>query len=185
MRLSDERYEEIKEDVVELYKELHITKFPVNAMDVCRLLNIELKSYNQFNLRTFAAVVRASEDGMVFKIDNQYKIFYNPSKDVPRIRSTIFHEIGHIRLKHLVHDEENEAEANFFASYFLAPAPLIHYFNLGYEQEIMDKFWITYSLASNAFDRYQKWLRYSGNGYTQYETDLINLAKEGNIENTL
>jgi len=183
LRLSDERYEEIKEEVVELYKELHITRFPVNAMDVCRKLGIELKSYNQFNAQTFTAIVRASDDGMVFKIDGKYKIFYNPSKSVERIRSTIFHEIGHIKLKHLIHDEENEAEANFFASYFLAPAPLIHYFNLGYEQEIMDKFWITYSLASNAFDRYQKWLRFSGNTYTHYEADLINLAKEGENEN--
>lgn len=113
MRLSDERYEEIKEEVVELYKELHITKFPVMAMDVCKQLGIVLKSYNQFTERTFAVVIRASEDGMVAKIDNHYEIFYNPSKDSARVRSTIFHEIGHIRLRHLVHDEENEAEANF------------------------------------------------------------------------
>ncbi|MCR4954905.1 MAG: ImmA/IrrE family metallo-endopeptidase [Treponema sp.] len=179
MRLSDERYEEIKEEVVELYKELHITTFPVMAMDVCKQLGIVLKSYNQFTERTFAAIIRASEDGMVVKIDNHYEIFYNPSKESARVRSTIFHEIGHIRLKHLIHDEENEAEANFFASYFLAPAPLIHYFELSFTQEIIDKFWVTFSLASNANDRYQKWLKYSGTGFRAYEKELIRLAKEG------
>ena len=182
MRLSDERYEEIKEEVVELYKELHITKFPVNAMDVCKQLGIAYKSYNQFTERTFAAVIRASEDGMVAKIDNQFVIFYNPSKSVERIRSTFFHEIAHIRLKHRVHDEENEAEANFFASYFLAPAPLIHHFGLNYTHEIMEKFWVTVSLANNSLSRYQKWLLFSSKGFTQYEKDLISLAKEG--ENT-
>ena len=180
MRLSDERYEEIKEEVVELYKELHITKFPVIAMDVCKQLDIILKSYNQFNERAFAAVIRASEDGMVAKIDNHYEIFYNPSKDSARVRFTIFHEIGHIRLHHLIHDEENEAEANFFASYFLAPAPLIHYFNLEYIHEVMDKFWVTISLATNAFSRYGKWLKYSGDFYTQYERELLELVKEEN-----
>lgn len=179
MRLSDERYEEIKEEVVELYKELHITTFPVMAMDVCTQLGIVLKSYNQFTEQTFAAIIRVSEDGMVAKIDNHYEIFYNPSKESARVRSTILHEIGHIRLKHLIHDEENEAEANFFASYFLAPAPLIHYFELGFTQEIIDKFWVTFSLASNANDRYQKWLKYSGTGFRAYEKELIRLAKEG------
>ena len=180
VRRSDERYEEIKEEVVELYKELHITKFPVIAMDVCKQLDIVLKSYNQFNERAFVAVIRASEDGMVAKIDNHYEIFYNPSKDSARVRFTIFHEIGHIRLHHLIHDEENEAEANFFASYFLAPAPLIHYFNLEYIHEVMDKFWVTISLATNAFSRYGKWLKYSGNFYTQYEKELLELVKEEN-----
>ena len=180
VRLSDERYEEIKEEVVELYKELHITKFPVIAMDVCKQLDIVLKSYNQFNERAFVAVIRASEDGMVAKIDNHYEIFYNPSKDSARVRFTIFHEIGHIRLHHLIHDEENEAEANFFASYFLAPAPLIQYFNLEYIHEVMDKFWVTISLATNAFSRYGKWLKYSGNFYTQYEKELLELVKEEN-----
>ncbi|MEE1211050.1 MAG: ImmA/IrrE family metallo-endopeptidase [Treponema sp.] len=179
LRLSDERYEEIKEEVVELYKELHITKFPVMAMDVCKQLGIVLKSYNQFTERTFAVVIRASEDGMVAKIDNHYEIFYNPSKDSARVRSTIFHEIGHIRLRHLVHDEENEAEANFFASYFLAPAPLIQYFKLEYAHELMDKFWVTITLATNAFSRYTKWIQYSGVSYTQYENELLELAKEG------
>ena len=179
LRLSDERYEEIKEEVVELYKELHITKFPVNAMDVCKRLGIVLRSYNQFDARTFSAVIRASEDGMVAKIDDHYEIFYNPSKSTARVRSTIFHEIGHIRLRHLVHDEENEAEANFFASYFLAPAPLIQFFKLEFIQEVVDKFWVTFSLASNAYDRYRKWFRYSGADYTQYEEELLKLAKEG------
>lgn len=183
MRLSDERYEEIKEEVVELYKELHITKFPVMAMDVCKRLGIVLKTYNQFTAQTFAAVIRASEDGIVAKIDNHYEIFYNPSKEHDRVRSTLFHEIGHIRLRHLIHDEENEAEANFFAVYFLAPAPLIHYFNLEYVPDVMEKFWVTVTLSTNALSRYKKWLRYSGNLYTQYEKDLIDLAEEGDEKN--
>lgn len=179
MRLSDERYEEIKQEVVELYKELHITKFPVKAMDVCKQLGIVLKTYNQFTREIFVAVIRASEDGMVAKIGNHYEIFYNPSKDVSRIRFTIFHEIGHIRLRHLIHDEENEAEANFFACYFLAPPPLIHHFRFEYFYELMDKFQVTGTLAENAFSRYEKWLHFSGSTYTRYEKELLELAKEG------
>lgn len=179
MRLSDERYEEIKEEVADVCEELHITKFPIKCVEVCKGLGIVLKSYNQFNERTFQAVIRASEDGMVAKIDNHYEIFYNPSKSTERIRSTVFHEIGHIRLRHLVHDEENEAEANFFASYFLAPPPLINYFNLKHEEEIMEKFWTTYTLASNSLERYCKWLQFSSPGFTEYEKRIIRLAKEG------
>ncbi len=179
MRLCDERYEEIKEEVAELYKELHITKFPVHAMDVCKQLGINLKTYNQFDDKTFSLAFRASEDGIVAKIDDHYEIFYNPTKDAARIRSTILHEIGHIRLRHLIEDLENEAEADFFACYFLAPPPLIHFFELGDTQSIMDKFWVTSSLAYNARERYHKWLRFSGSGFTPYEKTLIKLAKEG------
>ena len=179
MKLYDERYEEIKEEVAELYKELHITKFPVHAMDVCKELGINLKTYNCFDDKTFSLAFRASEDGIVAKIDNQYYIFYNPSKEAARIRFTIFHEIGHIRLHHLVEDLENEAEADFFACYFLAPSPLIHFFELGDTQSIMDKFWVTFTFAVNARERYQKWLQFSGTGFTEYEKTLIRLAKEG------
>lgn len=183
MRLSDERYEEIKEEVADVYEELHITKFPVKCMEVCKGLGITLKSYNQFDERTFSSVIRASEDGIVFKMDNHYRIFYNPSKRTERIRSTVFHEIGHIRLRHLIHDEENEAEANFFASYFLAPPPLINYFNLKYEEEIMEKFWTTFSLANYALGRFNRRIAYGPKEFTNYERNLIALAKEG--ENNL
>ncbi len=183
MRLSDERYEEIKEEVADVYNELHIIKFPVMAMDVCKGLGITLKSYNQFDERTFSSVIRASEDGIVFKLNNYYRIFYNPSKSIERIRSTVFHEIGHIRLRHIIHDEENEAEANFFASYFLAPPPLIYYFKLIEEEEIMEKFWTTFSLAGYARERFNRRIAYGPKEFTNYERQLIALAEEG--ENTL
>lgn len=175
MQLSNERYEEIKEEVTDLYKELNITSFPINAMSVCQKLGIELKSYNQFNSNVYQSVIRASEDGIVAKIDNQYVIYYNPSKDVERIRFTVFHEIGHIRLRHLIHDDENETEANFFACYFLVPTVLIHTFGFNCIQDIMDKFWVSFSVASHSFDRYKKWIQYSGFYYTQYEEELIKL----------
>lgn len=179
VKLSDERYEEIKTEVVELYKELHLTSFPVNAMDVCKKLGIILKSYNKLDDKTYITVIRASEDGLVAKIEDHYVIYYNPSKSTERIRFTVFHEIGHIILRHLIHDEENEAEANFFAGYFIAPAPLIHYFKLNCEQEIMDKFWTTYSVAGHALSRYTKWYICTGGDYNSYELELIKLATEG------
>lgn len=43
----------------------------------------------------------------------------------------------------------------------------------------MDKFWVTITLATNAFSRYTKWIQYSGVSYTQYENELLELAKEG------
>ena len=36
------------------------------------------------------------------------------------------HEVGHYALGHIKEGDEEEAEAEFFAKYALAPPPLIH-----------------------------------------------------------
>lgn len=50
MRLSDERYEEIKEEVADVYEELHITKFPVKCMEVCKGLSVYKGRIKQYEI---------------------------------------------------------------------------------------------------------------------------------------
>ena len=64
----------------------------------------------------------------------------------------------------------------FFAKYALAPPPLIH--NMRGEinlHTISEVFQISLSAAHNAFDYYQKWLRFGGDNYTEYEIQLLEL----------
>jgi hypothetical protein len=52
-------------------------------------------------------------------------ILYNEEKYNPRMRFTILHEIGHVRLGHTKHGAIEEIEANFYASQVIAPNVLI------------------------------------------------------------
>lgn len=52
-------------------------------------------------------------------------ILYDKNKYDPRMRFTILHEIGHIRLKHKKHGPREELEANFFAAQTIAPNVLV------------------------------------------------------------
>lgn len=187
VRLEYERYEEIKEEVAQLYKELHITTFPVMCTDVCSRLGIGLHTYSEFASETQSVLLQGSGDGMVIRINNQTYILYNSSMPVERQRMTIMHEIGHIRLCHKKEDTENEAEATFFACYFYAPPVLIDYFKLKWPDDVAQKFCVSMEVAVHSLERYSKWKNYTASltsnmPYVEYETEILSLAKEGCLQ---
>lgn len=74
-------------------------------------------------------------------------ILYNQEKYDPRMRFTILHEIGHIRLGHKKHGPVEENEADFFAAQLLAPNVLIREIALRKypisKECLMSTFWIS------------------------------------------
>lgn len=66
-------------------------------------------------------------------------------------------------------------EVKFFAKYALVPPVLVHRLKLKNPSEIADKFEVSFEAACYAFDYYQKWLRYGGNNYTDYEIISLKL----------
>ena len=70
--------------------------------------------------------------------------------------------------------DEEEAEAEFFAKYALAPPPLIH--NMVEDISpfsIMKKFDISYAAACYAYKYYNSWLQYGQREYTGYERKIL------------
>ena len=52
-------------------------------------------------------------------------ILYNKEKYGPRMKHTLWHEIGHVKCDHKKHSEKEEIEAHFFAAQANAPNVLI------------------------------------------------------------
>ncbi len=177
-KLSNERYEEIKETIVEMFEAYHVSCVPISGFEIATRMGIKAVPYSAFDERIKALMMKESEDGFTKINGGTYTIYYNDSKQYGRINHTIMHEIGHIVLGHLEESELAEAEARFFAKYALAPPPLIHKLKLTSPSEIARIFEISYEAACYAYDYYQKWVSYGDKEYTTYEIKTLALFRE-------
>jgi Zn-dependent peptidase ImmA (M78 family) len=119
----------------------NITQLPADPFKIIAANKWGIVTYKQLAQRTGVTVleiieVSNSPDGSASYNQNNYCIAYNNLQRVfPRIKFTLFHEIGHIFLKHFLdYDIKNltrqqyetlEDEADFFASNVMAPSIVI------------------------------------------------------------
>ena len=72
---------------------------------------------------------RFGPDGFTIRTHGEYAIFYYPSGNLPRIRWTLAHELGHIFLGHLdpafPAPEHPDTDADAFAAGILAPLSVL------------------------------------------------------------
>ena len=180
MRLADERYEEIKEEVIDLFVRYDVRCIPISGFELAYKMGIRLVAYSTLSSKKLETALRVSTDGFYFEPGNEREyIFFNDSIAYERANMTILHEIGHGVLGHHegMDPDEAETEAKFFAKYAAAPPPLIHQLKPEYPEEIADSFAISYEAAIYAFDYYQKWVRkHRQTGiYYAYEKRLLQL----------
>ena len=176
MRLSDSTYEEIKCAVADMFVFYDIKGIPINSFEVAVKIGLTVIPYSALSSNKRNEALEYNEDGYsVETLSNEWIIYYNDfDKDYTRINQTIMHEIGHYILGHTKDDEEEEAEAKFFAKYALASPPLIH--NMKEEktiESVMKAFAIGYKAAGIALDNYQTWLDYGPCDYTIYEEKIM------------
>lgn len=175
MKLSNNRYEEIKTTAVNLCIKYNISCVPVSSFEIAQKMNIKICPYPNKNKNIF---LKMSGDGFNVNIEkmpsSRYIIYYNPDKMYQRTNNTIMHEIGHIVLGHTEASELAEAEANFFAKYLLAPPVLIHKLNLKSPKEIAKIFEISHQASEIAWTYYKHWLENSGGFYKPYEIKMLN-----------
>ena len=177
-KLTNQRYEEIKQIVVDMFETYQITCVPISGFEIAVRMNVPIIPYSAFDKNIRKLLCKKSEDGFTAIDYGKYTIYYNDAKDYKRINNTIMHEIGHVVLGHLEESDLAEAEVRFFAKYALAPPALIHKLKLYYPEEISDIFSISYEAARYAYDYYQKWLYFGSGDYTAYEIRTLELFKE-------
>lgn len=179
IRLSDERYEEIKQIVVRMYEEYDISCVPINGFEIASKMDIKVVPYSAYPEATQRLLLKKSDDGFCLQLDTgEWYIYYNDKKGYGRINNTIMHEIGHVVLDHTEDSELAEKEVKFFAKFALAPPVLVHKLKLESPEEIADIFEISYEAASNALSYYHKWLRYGDSEYTDYEEKILYLFSQ-------
>ena len=158
MRLPDERYEEIKNTVADLFVQLDISCTPISGFEIAKKLGIIVIPYSA--KKDEQKLMKTSKDGFCYETrDGVMYIFYNDDMCDERINWTILHEIAHLVLGHTEHCSLAEAEANFFAKYAIAPPVLIHRYHLSTADDIQDRFCISHEAAKNVMIYYKKWLK--------------------------
>lgn len=172
MRLSDNRYESIKNDVVNMYVDCDISAIPIDVFDLCDRLGYILKPYSSLGMEKSNKIMNLIEDGFHRFENGKVVIYYNDSILEGRIRFTIMHEIGHIIRKHYQYSQLAENEANWFAAYALCPPPIIDKFEINDCDDLISKFNITYDCAYNSMNRYIAWKK-RNMPLLEYERKLI------------
>ena len=181
IRLSDERCEEINQEVVNLFERYNINCVPISGFEIASKMGIKVMPYSSKAGEAKKLCLKESEDGFSIRRGSKWYIFYNDDKQFGRINNTMLHEIGHIVLDHTEDSELAEKEVKFFAKYALVPPVLVHKLKLTSPEKISETFDVSYEAAYYALVYYNKWLHYSGKYYKPYEEQLLALFSENTL----
>ena len=141
MRLSDQRYEQIKMTIADFLEDYDVKKVPVDVFGLAKKMQIKIVLASEI----INKYPKKIDEYVLFEYPNSY-LYYDPDAqkfiiyidDVgtkkKRQRFSLAHELMHIILGHTEQNEENESEANFGATYLLAPTSLVL---IRIEEEIM------------------------------------------------
>ncbi|MEX5936958.1 ImmA/IrrE family metallo-endopeptidase [Mammaliicoccus sciuri] len=171
MRIEyQQSFVKVAKKVKELSEEKNVIAFPLPIIDIISSDDsVELMTYNDFaniNKCSKGDVKKYgnSNEAFHFKTNNKSFIVYNDDIYYKRLRFTLAHEYGHVKLKHkgtslhhtkTFHDQMRinleEYEANTFASCLLFPLNLRYkYHECLNIDEIAELFEISYSAAKIA-----------------------------------
>lgn len=131
MRLSDQRYEEIKIAIANFLEDYNVKKIPVDVFDLAEKMKIKIVFLSEI----FKRPPKKGAEYVYFKFPHSY-LYYDPDSqkliifiddletNKRRQRFSLAHELMYIILGHTEQNEKNESEANFGATYLLAPTSL-------------------------------------------------------------
>lgn len=185
--LTHSQCDEVKQDVADMLEECGIHTWPIDCFEIARKLHYVLKPYSSLSAGELIEAYTKDPDGFSMVEMNpitgmyQYVIYYNDaSGNEGRIRWTVFHEIGHIYRGHHdnpddSHSEIEEAEADLFAKYAIAPLPLIRYLKITRPEEIQDTFCTSYEASYNIMDYYWKRIQFGPHKMESFEIKIIRL----------
>lgn len=188
-KLSEERYDEIREEVAYFIEDYGIAEYPFSIWSLLRAMHIRLIPYEALpeNLRN--EVVKVWPNAITLRPGNfnvaKTVIFYNDTHPRERIRFTLAHELAHIVLEHPAEENEvYETEADIFANYLLGPAPLVLRDSINDIETIMDDFVVSRGCATVIQNRTAKRRLFGSSKYLDYEyriLDTTHLVKGGDL----
>lgn len=111
--------------------ELNLNSFPINPKKF-KFKGVRIASFQKYSEITGLTVEeitcnRELDDAFVLKglREGVTLILYNKNKYGSRVKHSLLHEVGHIKLNHKKHGAQEEIEAHFFASQMNAPNVLL------------------------------------------------------------
>ena len=157
--MSQERKDYIYKLILKTYRKCNISKFPFDCKKVLKAYGYECKAYSSLSEKKRKICLEISNDACIMN----GIIYYNDMVSQGRIPFTLMHELAHILLEHIIKDEIEEDEADYFASCILAPRIMIHHLKQTnkYSQvtadDIHEYFGISISAANRALMDYHNW----------------------------
>ena len=170
-----------------MFEETEVHSHPIDCFAIAEKLRYVLRPYSSLCHEEQQLALAVDQDGYsrveidIFTGMNVYVIYYNDEgRNIGRIRWTIFHEIGHIYLGHHDHPDDElsdieEAEADFFAKYAIAPPPLIRVLKCQDMWDIQNAFNTSCEAASYIYDYYQKRVAFGSRYFEGFELELVRL----------
>lgn len=180
-KLTDEVYEFIKGEVAHVFIKYKVRCIPVSGFEIATKMKITLIAYSSLPKKKLQAAMSVSQDGFFLETDGREFIFYNDiDRSYERQNWTLLHEIGHIVLDHQGHSEREEAEADFFAKFAIAPPVLVDKLKPKSPRDIREAFYVSTESAVYSYEYYGKWKSHHKkvNRYTPYEMQLIQLWED-------
>lgn len=153
-------YNRIVMATIEVFRKCDVHSFPIDCGDLLRHYGYRILTYNELlekNLELYSLCMEYSEDA--FRSGSSMMVAYNSERPHGRIRFSLMHELGHHVLRHTGTSDQNEKEANAFASYILAPRMAIHYSKCKNANDVAKIFDMSFEAADNAFIDYRRWHR--------------------------
>jgi Zn-dependent peptidase ImmA (M78 family) len=149
-------YEKIKNTTLEVFLRFQIKSFPLDCIKILKGYGIKVESYSSQKPKKKNMCISFSEDAFTLK----NTVYYNDEQVSGRIMFSLAHEIGHIALNHTAPcTEEQEKEADCFASYLIAPRMAIHYSGCKNHVDVSDMFGMSNEAAQYSFNDYRRWHR--------------------------
>lgn len=179
--LKEENYEFIKGEAIHVLTKYGDRGKPISGFELAKKMGIALLPYSQLSEEDLKTCRDVSEDGFFCAKGELERIYYNDMDcSLERQNWTILHELGHIVLDHTGHGSREEAEANFFAKYIIAPPLIVYLLQLDSPDALCRTFLISKEAATYSFMYYQKWYaKFRATGkFTDYECKLLHWYDE-------
>lgn len=149
-------YKLISDKTLDVFVECGIREFPIDCFKILEHYGFRLFTYAEMhsaNQRLYEMCRKYSDDAFRY----QNIICYNENVLDGRIRFSLMHELGHFVLNHYETSQENEDEADYFASCVLAPRVAISKTLCRTADAIHDTFGLSYTAANRALADFKKW----------------------------
>jgi len=154
--------------------EFDLREFPITANKI-KCDGVKISSYQNYAKKTRLAIEEITlgnelEDAFLFIIPpNPPIILYDREKPITRQKHSLLHELGHIKLRHQKHGNDEEIEANFFAAQANAPNVLIkNIAQRGYTIDVpflMECFCLSEESAKKKREYFNRWSFEHSNEY--------------------
>ena len=153
--------------ILDTYRDCLIISLPFNCVEALQVKGYSVYSYSYLkskNSELWELCRTYSDDA--FHVKGTNIIAYNDEKPIARIRFSLMHELGHIVLGHDNTCQDQEDEADYFASCILAPRIMIHHQialskkgDIVTANDIHDHFQISIAASNRALTDYHKWFQ--------------------------